>query len=190
MTVMKKILQESKDNKKIIGIRLYRDDEKFWCGYINDFTENLVLIQHFTEFGQSDGFIIEKIENIESIDNDDNYSSAHQYLIENQNDIKRESIKIDIPTSENWQHDILEIFINNNQIISMDFEGDFTIYGEIESLDSEFIKIKTVGYLGYLDGYSTYRLNDIIAIRIDNIESIKRKKLLEFNLKNNSYGKK
>ena len=72
---LKKILQESKDDKKIVGIRIYRDDEKFWCGYINDFNENLVLIQHFTEFGQTDGFVLEKIENIESIDSDDNYSA-------------------------------------------------------------------------------------------------------------------
>lgn len=188
MTVLKKILQESKDDKKIIGIRIYRDDEKFWCGYIIDFNENLVLIQHFTEFGQTDGLVLEKIENIESIDSDDNYSSTFQYLIESQNDIKTESKNIDLPNSENWQYDFLERFKITNQIISLEFEDDFTIYGEIENLDSEFIKIKTVGNLGDLDGHSTYRLSDITAIRIDNVESTKRKKLLEWNMKKNASG--
>lgn len=188
MTELKKILQESKDNKKIIGIRMYGDDEKFWCGYIIDFNENLVVFQHFTEYGQTDGLVLEKIENIESIDSDDKYSSLYQYLIERQNDINIELKKIDLPTSKNWQYDFLEKFKNTDQIISVEFEGDVTIYGEIENLDSEFIKIKTIGFLGDLDGFSTYRVSNVTAIRIDNVESIKRKVLLDWNVKKNASG--
>ena len=189
MTILRNILQESKDNKRIIGIRVYRDDEKFWCGYISDFNETLIQIQHFSESGQPDGIIIEKIENIESIDSEDKYSTAFQYLIENYEKINQiEPIQIELPNSENWQYEFLKKTEKTDNILTMEFEGDFTIYGKINNLDSENAKIEAIGNIGDVDGYSTYRLKDIKAIRINNVESIKRMILLEWRKDKNANG--
>jgi hypothetical protein len=188
MTVLKKILQDSKDNKSIIGIRIIDEDDKFWCGYIIDFNETLIQIQSYSESGQPDGIIIEKTENIESIDSDDQYSAAFQYLIGKQDKMVIKPNKIELPNSESWQYDLLKKYKLTNQILSLEFEEDFTIYGKITDLDSELVKIETIGRLGELDGFSSYRLNDIKAIGIDNIESIKRKILLEWKEKKNASG--
>ncbi|MBN2730162.1 MAG: hypothetical protein JXR53_13135 [Bacteroidales bacterium] len=183
MTVLKKILQESKDKKSLIGIRIVNEDGRFYCGYILDFNETLIQIQHYSESGQYDGVIIEKIENIESIDSEDEYSAAFQYLIERQNKFTNKTNKIELPNSDCWQFDFLRDYKLTNQILSFDFDMDYTIYGKIVDLDSEFVKLETIERLGELDGFSSYRLNDIKAISIDNIESMKRKALLEWNEK-------
>lgn len=188
MTVLKKILQDSKENKSIIGIRIIDEDDKFWCGYIVDFNETLIQIQSYSESGQPDGIIIEKIENIESIDSDDQYSAAFQYLIGKQDKIISKPNKIELPNSESWQYDFLKKYKLTNQILSLEFDEDFTIYGKITDLDSELVKIETIGRLGDLDGFSSYRLNDIKAIGIDNIESMKRKILFDWNEKKNASG--
>ncbi len=183
MTMLKKILQESKDKKKVIGIRMYGDDENFWCGYITNFNDYLVLIQHFTDYGQADGIVIEKIENIESIDNNDNYSSSFQYLIENQNNLDQKQYYSDLPNFENWQYDLLKRFNKVDQIVSLEFDEDIVIFGNIKDLDYEYIKLQTIGNLGDIESISTYRITDIASIRIDSEESIKRKILLEWKLK-------
>jgi hypothetical protein len=168
---------------------MYGDVEKFWCGYITDFNEKFIQIQHFSKSGQPDGLILEKIANIESIDTEDDYSLAFQYLIENQDkliEIKPE--KFELPNSENWQYDFLEKYKMTNQIISMEFEDDFTIYGKINELDLEIVKIETIGDLGDLDGFGNYKINDIKTIRLENIESIKRRLLSEWRKKKSASG--
>ena len=66
-SILFEILKKSKENKEIIGIWKYNDDDGFWAGYVNDYNEELVTIQHFTKYGKSDGIIIERIENIKSV---------------------------------------------------------------------------------------------------------------------------
>ncbi len=176
MTIFEKVFTESKLNKKIIGIRMYGDDTKFWCGYIVDFNNDFIIIQHFSKHGLADGFILEKTENIESLDIDNNYSKSFQKLaskIENNyNDI---SI-LEIPTTENWQYELLSKQELKKKAVDISFTEDFTICGKIMEIDSDFVKIEPIEDLGELDGYSIYRLEDIDSIRLDSLELIKRSK--------------
>ena len=184
MTKFKKILQDSKDNKKFIGIRNYDYDDKLLCGFIKDFNDNLVLVQHFTEYGEMDGLILVRMEDIEILESNDDYCLAIQFLAEYKNNINEIYKNIDLSNLENWQFDFLNKFKNTDKIIAIEFEGDYTIYGIIEDLDVKFITLKTVGQIGDLDGFSTYRLSNIKALMIDNFESLNRKILLDWNLKN------
>jgi hypothetical protein len=189
MSVLKKILQESKDQKRIIGIQMYGDDGKFWCGYIKEFNENLIQIQHFSESGMPDGLILEKIENIESIDTDDDYSLAFQYLIENQEKFKgSDSIPADCPDSEDWQYDFLKKYKGSDQVLALEFADDYSVYGRINDLDPEMIKIKTISKEGNPDGYSIHKVADITAIRLGSIEAVKRKILADWKKQRDERG--
>ncbi len=109
MELIKDILRRSKEEKKFIGIWLYNDDDGFWSGYVKDFDEEFVFLRHFTKYGKPDGIIVEQIENIESIDFDDDYSNAMEYLIANSEKIDKEpEIELSINDHENWQYEILE----------------------------------------------------------------------------------
>jgi len=107
--MIRDILNKSKEQKKILGIWMYDDDDGFWSGYVKDFNEELVFIQHFTKYGKPDGVIVERIENIESIDFDDDYSRLMEYVIQNSDKLDIEpEVKFEITESENWQFELLD----------------------------------------------------------------------------------
>jgi hypothetical protein len=106
------IINKSKNEKKFISVWTYTDSEGCWGGIVKDYTEDFLILQHYTKYGKPDGLIVEKLQNIESIDFEDDYSRALEYVIKNSNmlDIDIE-IKINIKNPETWQKDILEDLI-------------------------------------------------------------------------------
>jgi hypothetical protein len=65
-----KILEISKTDKKIIGIRLYGEDDDFWLGYIEDYNDKIIQLRYFDKLGLEDGLVIEQQDSIDSIDFD------------------------------------------------------------------------------------------------------------------------
>jgi len=109
MSIFYKILENSKANKELIGLWKYNDDEGFWCGYVINFNENFIKIQHYTKFGKKDGIIIAQMSDIESVDFQDDYAQAMQYVIDNADRLDNEvTIPIDLPQSEGWQLEYLK----------------------------------------------------------------------------------
>jgi hypothetical protein len=178
-----KILSESKKSKKIIGIRKYGDEDAFWCGYIVDFNDALVTIQHFTKYGKPDGLIIERIEDIESIDVDDPYSVAFQYLIKNSHKIEKQTAAVPgLPQGDNWRADILSQLHKKNILVSIDTE-DVNVCGFVLSFDAEYFALQCVGKLGEQEGTSYYRIEDLDSIHLDGMELRKRKLLYDWKNK-------
>lgn len=174
-------LQKSKENKQIIGIWKYNDSEGFWSGYIEDITDELYIIQHFTKYGKSDGVIIEQISNIESIDFDDDYSRAMHYLIEHHAELdKQENLTINTDFSKDWQKSVLlQVEGNNNRIVRVEINGDDEYSGFVERVsDSDFL-LHAIGKLGEDEAKVIYRLEDVTSIRIEDIDN--RKRLLLYN---------
>jgi len=93
--MIKEILKKSKDTKEIIGLRLYDGDEDFWCGYVENFNDNIIQLRHFDNHGNDDGIIIEQIEHIESIDFDSEYEKTFNYIARQKNNFDNiENIQI------------------------------------------------------------------------------------------------
>ncbi len=155
---------------------MFGDEDDFWSGYIVDYNKTLFVIQQFTEFGQLNGLLIEEIANIESIDSDDEYNQAIQYLYETQAQKSSEKLNFELPEVENWQNEIISN-ISSDKVISIKFKSEFVIYCKILNVDKEFMKISGIGNLGEFDGVSVYRTNQISAIWIGDEESKKRNML-------------
>ena len=173
------ILQKSKENKQIISIWKYSDDEGFWAGYIKDFNDELVVIQHYTKYGKSDGIIIEKIEEIQSIDFDDDYAKTLKYIIENSSLIdKEDEFEIKLSDNENWQEEVLKQVEGKKEIIvSVEINGSDSYSGFIVIVsESDFI-INCVGKFGEDEGKVIYKIEDVTSVRVNNIEDRKRRLL-------------
>jgi len=173
MTILEKALLQSKEDKTIIGLRMYGDDTKFWCGYIVDFSSDFLIIQHFSKHGLADGFVLEKMENLESVDIEDKYSQTFQRLISKTKNNYNDSSLVKMPTSDNWQHEFLSNCQSKELTVAVDFEDDFSIVGRIAEVDTDYVNIETIGKLGELDGFSIYRISDIESIRVNSLELIK-----------------
>ncbi len=177
--MLKEIFKRSKREQRILCIWLYDNEDDFYCGYVKNFDEHFVYIQHFTKYGKPDGTVIEKIENIESIDFDDDYSKAMEYLIANHKLLETEEnidfSDIDIDESY-WQYQILEKQAHNDEtVVRIEVNGNF-YSGLVKNIDENFVVINRIGIMGENENLTLFKLEDIESIRINDIEN--RKKLL------------
>jgi len=177
------ILKNSKDQRKIIGIWLYGEEDGFLSGYVKHFTEELVFLQHYTSYGKPDGVIIENIENIESIDFDDDYSKDMEYIIAHSDEIDVEpELDFTNTISGNWQFEILDKQLGKkNRIVRIQVDGTNIYSGLVKWIDEESLILNIIGTEGQDEGKTFFKLEDITAIRINDIES--RKNLLLYNWK-------
>jgi hypothetical protein len=159
----KKIFEKSKTSKKIIGIRLYGEEDEFWLGYIEDYNDEIIQLRYFDEFGVEDGIVIQKQESIDSIDYESDYEKTYEYFVNKNYDLNQIREVVSFKNSINWKKEYLEEFKLRDELIS--FKTETIIYGYIADLsDSEFI-ISAVGRLGEDEGKTVYKIGDIKTFR-------------------------
>jgi len=173
--LLNEILLESKEKKKIIGIRIYDKGDSIYAGYILDFNDDVVQIRHFTEYGKDDGIVFEKIENIENIEIDDDYYDSLHYLVQINKEIEKSNINdIKYNLTGNWQFDTLRQFVGKEIIVVVENYKSEKICGFIHQVTENELLINPIGKLGLDEGLSLYKLKDISSIQPDDLECRKR----------------
>ncbi len=181
--MIKEILKKSKDTKEIIGLRLYDGDEDFWCGYVENFNDNIIQLRHFDKHGNEDGIIIEQIEHIESIDFDSEYEKAFNYIAREKNNFDNIEKITDFNDTDDWRFEYLKDSKERQRVISLEFNQDYVIYGQIADLnDSEFI-LQGIGKLGEDEGKTIYKIDDISAFKIMDTDCKFRMELIKWRIK-------
>ena len=170
--MINEIFQESKDNQKIISIRMYGDGDDFWCGFIVDFTNKLVQIQHFSKYGELDGLVIEEIENIESVDKDNSYCKRLETLVKR----NVETNTTILPSSDNWRVELLAKYSELDQVVSIGFVDNLVIISKVISIDNLWIQVQPLTPLGDYDGNSFYRVENITTVQVSSQEIFRRLK--------------
>jgi hypothetical protein len=180
---MKKIFELSKSTEKLLAITLY-NDSGFWCGYVLDYNEDLVVIQHYTKYGKSDGIVVEEVHNIESIEYDDDYCNSLEYLIHNHFDLDyEEEVSVSFGLLENWQLEVLKPnLLRKDRLIRVQINNDTFLSGLLEKINEETLELKLIGKEGQDDGKIILKTSDINAVRVNDLEG--RKRLLLYNWKN------
>ena len=96
-----------------------------------------------------------KISEIISIDFEDDYSKAMNYIIENSEELANErEFNFDYLEKENWKKTLLNQLINRKDIITSVEINDEYFSGFIIEVDDENFIIKCVGSLGEDEGLS------------------------------------
>ncbi len=173
--ILEKIIAHSKKTKTLIGVRKYNEGDDFYVGYIVDFNDKLIVLQHITKFGLEDGLIVEKIENIESFETEEDYVKSYQFLFDNQNKISNQTIKnIKLSKGENWQYALLKNKFDKGQIFTIELNNDTYIHGYLIDFDETYIQLKSIDNLGNNEGIIIYKLSDISGFTFERLESRKR----------------
>jgi hypothetical protein len=172
------ILKKSKEEKELIGVWILNDDDGFWCGYVSFFNEDILVLKHYTKYGKYDGIIVLKMENIESIDYDDDYLKGLEYVISNEKKLElEEQIDMVISNTDNWQNEVLETALGNpNRIVRVQVNNDSYYNGLVDWLDEQDVALTKIGDDGQVLGKSVYPTANINLIRMNDIDN--RKKLL------------
>jgi hypothetical protein len=182
MSIFHQILERSKQNKELIGLWKYNDDEAFWCGFVIDFNENLVTIQHFTKYGKKDGIIIAQTSDIQSVDFNDDYAKVMQCIIDYSSELEKEdATNILLTDNEDWQFDVLKQMEGNyDKITSVEINGSDYFSGFIvEVTEIDFI-LHCIGKLGEDEGNVIYKIADTTGFRINDIDNRKRAMLYKW----------
>lgn len=179
---MQEIFELSKNTEKLLAITLYDGD--FWCGYILDYNDNLIIIQHYTDYGKSDGIIIENIHRIESIEYDDDYCNSLEYLIHNHYELDyEEEVSINTGLEDTWQFEALGPNLNRkDRLIRLQLDSDTHLRGLLTRLEEDSLELHLIGKEGQDQGKIFVKTTDINSIRINDLEG--RKRLLLYNWKN------
>jgi hypothetical protein len=178
--VLNKILEQSKEAKQIVGFYTYKDEDEFWAGYVLDYNDEFVLIQHLSKLGLKDGIVLMKVDNIKSVETDEDYLNAIWLLMDNP--LVNQTIKdAPIPVEENWQQAMLKANPTPDKVVSLNI-SDEVIYGIIREFDDNYMSVRRVGSSGADEGILIYKMEDINSMHFDSLEARKRQKLYEWNV--------
>ncbi len=181
--IVSKILFHSKKTKTLIGLHRIGNQDDFTVGFVVDYNDSFLIIQHVTKYGIEDGLHIERLDKLEKIETDEDYIKSCQMLLKNPNLLPKQTIKkTKFNFSESWQFD----FLNNNsykgELIAFEVEGENVFnYGFLVDFDEFNILLHLVNEAGMSQGTTVYQIDDIISFGVDTLQCRKRKAL--YNLK-------
>jgi len=173
------IFEVSKTDKKIIAVRKYGDEDDFWLGFIENYNDEIIQLRVFDSQGIDDGIVIEKQENIDSIDFDSDYEKTYEYLVNRIYNLNEIEEIVSFKNSVDWKKEYLDEFKQRNELISFQInEGaGLIIYGYVLDLhDNEFI-INAIGHIGEDEGKTIYKIDDIVALKFASRKSKLRAEL-------------
>jgi hypothetical protein len=178
MELVNDIFRRSKEENKVISVFLNGEDADFWCGIIQDFNDEFIVINHYTKYGHFDGLIIEQIANIEQVSFESHYCKGMEYLIKNNQQLYRDTeINVEVNLQSNWRYEILEQQLNNaNRAVKIEIHGNTIHCGLIKWLDADNVIMNMIEKDGEDDGSSIFKIEDITMIRVNDLDS--RRKLL------------
>jgi len=177
MNILNEILEKSRLTKELIGIWKYDDSEKFWCGYVVEYNESLIKLQHFTKYGKHDGVIIIPIHEIQSIDFNDDYARAMQVIIDYSTELEKQNkLDFNISENENWRYETLKQLESSSEIMAnIEFnQNNDSFAGFIIKVDEDNFVLHCIGEIGEDEGMVIYKIEDINTIKINDMLCRKR----------------
>jgi len=187
--LLDEIFSNSKSAKSLIG--LYNRDIKiddFCVGYVIDFDDTFVVLQHVTKYGEKDGIHVKQIATFDKVEIQNDYLKGCQIFFENQNLLpKQTNEKVKFSFSDSWQYH----FLNDNscigELIAFDLRGeDLFNFGFLIDFDEEHFVIYLVGQAGESQGTNVYHLIDIASFGLDTLQCRKRRYLYNLKTKTSS----
>ena len=175
-------MTNSKETKSLIGLHSPNIGIDYFCvGYVIDFDETFIILQHVTKYGVKDGVHIDQIPKLERVEAESAYIKSAQILFENQDLLPKQTIKKSaFPFTDSWQYD----FFNGNscigELIAFELSGENLFsYGFLIDFDQENFIVHLVGESGESQGTNVYHIDDIASFGLDTLQCRKRRLMYE-----------
>lgn len=162
-----KIFQRALKEGKIISVY----DEitslnHFSAGFVKKVTENEVILKKVNKEGKIDGTAVVKIENIVKIQ----YDGIYERKLEILNNLKdeEEQTEADFDDSENSIAEMLKFAQKFDKIVNISIDEDSNeIIGYVNSIEDDFLEIKTITSESFSDGITILKISDIERVDVD-----------------------
>ncbi len=184
--ILSRVFLHSKKTKTLIG--LYRSGSQiddFTVGYVLDYNDSFVIIQHVTKYGVEDGIHVNKLADLEKIEIDEDYIKSCQLFFDNPALLPMQTVrKAKFNFSESWQFDLLNDNSYQGELIAFQLRGeDLFSFGFVIDFDELNILIHLVSESGSSQGTNAYHLVDIASFGVDTIQCRRRKSMYHLKKK-------
>ena len=180
---MKEMLLALMEDKKIVLLFSNEEDtEAFSCGYIGAVSSGEVLIIHIDAFGEKDGYIVKRIEDIVKVEYDGQYSEKVGILDQLNKNKHEEEFKVQ---KDSLFLTMLAYAQGNMKIVSIEIKGSGNedIAGYVETMEEDFVTIKVVDYYGLFDGEAIVEMSNITHLICDGGREATLNKLVQYRMK-------
>lgn len=162
---------------QIIEVYTDLDDDTFWLGKVSAYDDEYLLIREISTFGEQDGIVLVRTNDIFKIEYDTIYSKKISKLAKllNEKEVKYQ-FSGDFPVC------ILEASRKEKKIIDIQLCGrsGYDVSGIVDNVKDGICIIKQITSDAEEDGFCRFKVSDIDCIRYDSLENRK----LEEKIKN------
>jgi hypothetical protein len=144
--------------------------DSFLTGFINSLDDEGFIINHISPYGQYDGYIYIKIEDVYRLEVDSQYIKKIEKLM-SVNYVKKHQ-KINIDAEKTLFLNFLIFAKHYQKLISIELgdESFFSITGFIEKIEHNILKINQIDEEGKTDGVSFIKMFQINSCQCDTID--------------------
>lgn len=175
---MKEVIEDIYKNKTLCAI--YEEDlSKFAVGYLMQISDNEIIMQEISPYGEDDGLTLFLIENIRKIEIDNKYLAAikllscdiEDYVIQRNRDLDLLS-------------NVLEYSMKKEYIVSIELsnEGYYDCIGIINHMNNQTLKVDAIDEYGESEGSIFVNFSEITKMTINSLDDRKRNKLYKLNI--------
>lgn len=182
MSILLDQLEKSKTAKELLCFVKYGEEDTFWCGYVVDYSEKHVAIQHFTRYGKKDGVILHALDGFQRVDYNDDYCKAMQCVIDYSDQLyQSQEFEVHFGFSEHFYLNILQQFAGNRDVvISVEISDNEESAGYIVAVNEHDFAMHCVGKMGEDLGISIFKTEDVTHVHVDDVDNRKRNMLFKW----------
>ena len=161
--IFKDLFDKSIQDQKPLSLIKGDSDNDFWFGTLVSYSEEALELKSYNLFGEFDGYLVVPIEDVSSVEYNDDYEDVMNYLISENNFLAHiPDSKIDT-LGGNWKYSALACFEGEPIVVSVQ-ESETEQLGFIKNVSLESIEMACIDKLGESIGS--------VLFMTDNVESI------------------
>lgn len=156
-------LKEIKSNRKLASIYTNKNDTgRFIVGYIEEISEDFIIIQAVNPNGHFDGLLLKELESIYRVETEGNYLDKMQKLLDYNNEAT-EQVTLD---GKDLITSLLQYAEKNKYVVSIELlnSGFDDIIGYVQRISENGCLINQITTDGQYDGNSTIDYSSISKI--------------------------
>ena len=158
------------------------DPDAYNAGYIEAVTTRYVLLWNVTPWGQRDGWLLRRTEDILQVFMGDDYEIRLQMLLEMQGETYAPLLDPPPAPEEDLLRRVLKLAMEREEIVSI-LTAEDTYTGKVLHLDDLRANVEVLDFFGAPDGQRQFPLRDMQVVALDTQEERMFRRLSDERLK-------
>ncbi len=159
-------------------VAVYFGSEKFYFGKIAAVNDELVVIQSYPPYGEDDGFIIKRVDEITGVECKSKYNEKLKRIIKAKNTVHSNIAFAD----DGFIETAIKASQSKRKVVSLELSfSDVLVYGIVKSINYPLCVIDQFDEYGEADGEISFSIEQINSLFIDTQDEVNINLLITAN---------